>query len=304
MITVLSCNTALDQTMLVPHFQAGQVFRAEETHTEPGGKALNVARTVRQLGASVRVIGFLGGNIAPLIEAGCAALGIEQRWVRIAGASRTCIIVVDPVTGRQTVLNPPGPSVTAAEVRSLFDLLCATLQPGDLLAISGSAPPGVPDGWYGEVVRAVPGVRVLVDAAGARLAAALDARPWAVAPNQEETISALGPAQPCHLLDQLERASQVAILTQGARGALVALPSGRWRLVPPDIAARNAVGCGDALVGGFLTAIAGGADLLEAARFGVAAGTANAARLEQGVRRAEVEALACQVRVEPLVGAS
>ena len=96
MIVVLSMNTAVDRLMLVPNFADGEVFRAERSVAVPGGKALNVARVLRQLGEPVRVVGTLGGMPENFVRTWCDRAGVDGRWVRIEADSRTCVIVVDP----------------------------------------------------------------------------------------------------------------------------------------------------------------------------------------------------------------
>jgi fructose-1-phosphate kinase PfkB-like protein len=63
-------------------------------------------------------------------------------------------------------------------------------------------------------------------------------------------------------------------LSLGADGSLLSTRDGTWRLTPPPSRAIvNAVGCGDALVGGLAAGLVRGLDLLEAARLGTAAAT-------------------------------
>jgi len=72
-------------------------------------------------------------------------------------------------------------------------------------------------------------------------------------------------------------------------------------VVPPRIAARNPIGSGDAVAAGLVWQLLRGADLGEACRWGTAAGSANAlTRMAAEVTRADVERLACEVRVEAL----
>src|SRR6185436_8345599 len=66
------------------------------------------------------------------------------------------------------------------------------------------------------------------------------------------------------------------VVTLGRRGAVVATASRVAQLVPPDIHGIYPVGSGDAFLAGMAVALARGDDLVEAARLGLAAGTANA----------------------------
>jgi tagatose 6-phosphate kinase len=280
-LTVLSLNTAVDRTLVVPGLQVGGIYRAGDVYAEAGGKGLNVARFLRQLGEPVRVVGFLGGTATQFIRKRLDAAGIEQHWVETEGESRTCLILLDGEAHPPTVVNEPGPVVRAAEVamlrRTIFDLI----KPDDTVCLSGSAPPGLPPGFTGEIVSTLQsrGARVLVDTSEARLPEALQASPWAVTPTDDEARGTLGSMPPVELALALAAHSQHVVLTRGAQGAIYAESGEAWQLTSPPIVALNPIASGDALVAGFLSRIERGASGLDSARFGVACGTSNAARI-------------------------
>ncbi len=297
-LTVLSLNTAIDRTLMVPGLRPGGVYRTQSVHVDAGGKGLNVARVLRQLGEPVRVVGFLGGAAIPLIRERCAAMGIEQHWVEIEGETRTCLILLDGEGGAPTVINESGPSVTETEVETLRRTLPAVIRSGEILALSGSAPPGVPRGFIREIVSALQsgGVRVLIDTSEVRLGEALEASPWAVTPTVDEAAGVLGPRPPEDLASALAARAEHVVLTEGARGAVYAGGGEVWQLVPPPVTALNPIASGDALAAGFISRMARGDTGLQSARFGVACGTANAAQNAAGIpSMAEVEEIASQV---------
>lgn len=305
MIVVLSMNTAVDRLLLVPGFAPGEVYRAQRSQTFAGGKALNVTRVLRQLGEPVRVVGTVGSMLEDFVRASCDRAGIEGRWVRIAEESRTCVIVVDPRSDRQTVLNEPGPTLNSREIQDVDAEIDHATRDGDTLCVSGSLPPGVPEGFYRGLVTRLRkrGVKVLVDASGGSLRCALAAHPWAAAPNEQECATALT------LEDNVRRpivalAEQAdhAMVTLGPKGLLYAHAGRVWRVLPPGIHAVNSVGSGDAFVAGFLAGMTRGLPDLEAIRLGAACGASNAARFEPGIESSgEVERLSALVQIDDLV---
>lgn len=295
---VVSLNTAIDRTLVVSGLRPGGIYRADSVHTDAGGKGLNVARVLRQLGQPARVVGFLGGMATPFVRERCAAMGIEQRWVPIEGESRTCLILLDGEGGQPTVINEPGPAVSGSELNSLRRTLLQAVSGDDIVCLSGSAPPGVPEGAIREIISSLKrsGVRVLADTSEARLQEALDTSLWAVTPTIEEATGVLGPLQPVDLAAALAARAEHVVLTQGAQGALYAGDGELWQLTPPVISALNPIASGDALVAGFVSRMINGDSGLDSARFAVACGTANAAQIESGISsRSEVEAIAPQV---------
>ncbi|MGH2443254.1 MAG: 1-phosphofructokinase family hexose kinase [Chloroflexota bacterium] len=300
MITVLSLNTAMDRIQVVPGFHANGVFRTQSLHLVAGGKGLNVARVVRQLGQPVRVIGFLGGMSAPEIRRQCDDLGMQQHWVEIAGHTRTCVIVVDPQTGEQTVLNEDGPTVTDREIDSLWRQTESSVKGTDVLCISGSAPPGVPETFCARAIHALKsaGARTLVDVSGRPLRLAWEAAPWAIAPNLAEFEGAFDSgATPEAAARKLASRSEHALLTLGSAGVLYAHGGAAKRFSAPRIGAVSAVGSGDALVAGFVAGIEEGLAVPEAVALGMACGASNAEHIMPGISsRDEVERLAGSVQ--------
>jgi tagatose 6-phosphate kinase len=273
-----------------------------EARAFAGGKGVNVARNVRRLGLPVRLTGFLGGSPRDLIEEQCSEMGVETHWVQIAGETRTCVTVVDPESERQTVLNEPGPEVQAREVEALMAELARSVHSGDLLCISGSAPPGVPVDLYGQIVREVQarGARVLVDASGAALRSALHASPWAITPNEEESRTVVSHAgSAIDVARSLSSEGEIVLVTLGRDGCILSTEGDVWRIYPPSVQEINAVGSGDAFAAGFLTGIERGETPLKATCLAVACGASNAAHLEPWIGSTEeVEALERWVRAE------
>jgi tagatose 6-phosphate kinase len=303
-ISVLSLNTAIDRVVRLERLVPGGVMRAEDATAFAGGKGLNVARALRRLSEQVQVIGFLGGSVRPFIENACTKASIQTVWAPTAGDSRTCTILIDEASGSQTVVNEPGPRVQQSEIDVLLQTVRASVRAGDLLCISGSAPPGVADELYGQIVREMNerGVRVLVDASGGALCEAVSAQPWAVCPNEDELRAATGETgDTTHAAGALGAAIPVVIVTLGRRGCLLVHEGQTWRVHAPTIREVNAVGSGDAFAAGFLAGIARGQSPIDAVTLAVACGASNASRLEPSIGpESEIERLRLGVRVERL----
>ena len=93
-------------------------------------------------------------------------------------------------------------------------------------------------------------------------------------------------------LEQLIAAgkSEAVVVSLGPQGALLVTADEEARIVPPTVKRQSTVGAGDSMVAAITLKRALGAGWLEAARYGVAAGTA--ATMNQGTelcRRQDVE---------------
>jgi 1-phosphofructokinase family hexose kinase len=251
-IVTVTLNAALDVTYdveaLVPH----ATHRVLQVRARAGGKGVNVARVLRQLGHDTVVAGLAGGHTGGLIRADLAASGLPDALVAIGGESRRTLTVVSRRDGGATLLNEPGPEVRAAEwadFRARFDRLLAAGSSAVVLA--GSLPAGVPASAYAELVEAAHRHRVpaLVDAEGEALRAALAAAPEVVKPNAAELRATTGHADPARGAEALRRAGAAAVVASlGPDGLLAVTDAGSWRAVPPEVVAGNPTGAGDAAV--------------------------------------------------------
>jgi len=313
MILTVTLNAALDRTLSVPNFEPGRRHRASDALTLPGGKGVNVARALRNLGQPVIATGLAGGRTGISIIEQLTAEGILNDFVRISDESRTSTAVIDPTSMQQTEINEYGPSVGDAELALLMEKLAYLSKGADIVVLAGSLPRDVPADFYAVLTESLarPDLPIVVDAPGPALRAALSASPWLVSPNAREAEEVVGN----EFSDDEDMAvGAEALCSLGARSALVhdeggcvarvdgGDDSGR-RTLRARIDVRtnvvSTVGSGDAFLAGFLAGTYDGVEVEEALRRGVASGAASTQLLGAGVvDRADVDALARQVVVE------
>src|SRR5690349_4563797 len=185
MILVVSLNPALDITHHVAGVDWSGVNRPQEVSTAPGGKGLNVARTLHALGADVRVVGLAGGIVGEAVIVGLAAAGVAGAFTPIAGQTRRTFAVVDTSSHDTALFNEPGPAVAAGEYQRFLVLYENSLAGCDAVVLSGSLPPGLPeDSYAGLAARAgAAAVPVVLDAGGAALRRGVAAGPAIAKPN-------------------------------------------------------------------------------------------------------------------------
>jgi tagatose 6-phosphate kinase len=187
-IGVVCLNPALDVTHHVPAIDWSGVNRPDEVHARPGGKGLNVARTLHALGTEVLVMGLAGGTTGQAVTAALAALAVPSAFTWVRGETRRTFTVVDGRTGDAALFNEPGPRIAAdgyAEFRARY---ASVLGGCAAVVLSGSLPPGLPAGCYAELtaLAAGAGVPVLLDAHGEALRLGAAAGPAIVKPNLAE----------------------------------------------------------------------------------------------------------------------
>src|SRR5207237_8447943 len=108
MIITVTLNAAIDKSLSVPNFRLGRRHRTVEQRTMAGGKGVNIARTLKELGQPVIATGFAGGPTGTHIVEQLTEENILNHFVRIRADSRTNTSVLDPTTGEQTQINARG----------------------------------------------------------------------------------------------------------------------------------------------------------------------------------------------------
>ena len=299
-VICITPNPALDRTLTVPHLVRNAVHRADRVVEAAGGKGLNVARVLHEFGTSVLAIGPLAGPTGRLVAEHAAATGMPSEWIWLdEGETRTSTIIVDKITS--TVINETGPSVAGRWdelATSLLDIVRAKCP--QVVTVSGSYPPGVDSEDIARFLQALKdtGAIVWADTSGTALSTALDAG-VGIKVNADEANTVVKGASAADLATALHRrTSAPAIVTDAARGAAFAIDDTVWVARAPEVEVRNATGAGDAFLAGFISARVGGSPWPDALALAVAAGSANATRVEPGIDPAAVEALRRDVRIE------
>lgn len=109
MIVTVTLNPAIDQTLVLDRFVAGDTLRVRSSRFDPGGKGINVSRVVRELGGQTVAMGFAPGGLGRYIEQTLKSEGIECDFVHTKGETRTNITIMDETRHMQTILSDPGP---------------------------------------------------------------------------------------------------------------------------------------------------------------------------------------------------
>ncbi|WP_154794185.1 1-phosphofructokinase family hexose kinase [Occultella kanbiaonis] len=260
MILTVTANPALDVTYRTSALRPGESHRVAVVGRSAGGKGINVARVLHALGEDPVCLGFLGGSTGAVISDLLARAGVRQEFLPVEGLTRTTVTVVDDAGA--TVLNEPGPEVSAADWRALADVALTLLSPGDVLVISGSTPPGTPPDAVPSLVRDAveQDVRVVVDTSGPTLLAAAEAGAHVLKPNAEELRAA---TQIIDVHDAagalLDRGAGLVVVSLGEDGVFAVGGAGQarrtWTAAAPEVLTGNPTGAGDAAVAAIARAL-------------------------------------------------
>jgi 6-phosphofructokinase 2 len=282
-IITLTMNPAIDKSARVERVRHDTKLRLADVRRDPGGGGINVSRAIAHIGGASRAVFVVGGIEGRLLGELLRDESFDQEPIEIAGSIRENLTVVEGSTGEQYRFGMPGPTLTPNETARAESVIKGRVAAESIVVASGSLPPGVPDDFYARIARIASeaGARFIVDTSGKPLAAALEEGVWLVKPNLNELASLLKSER----LEEPEirdaagelvaagRAEHV-VVSLGSGGAYLVGDDEVVKRVAPTVAVESRIGAGDSMVGGMAFALARGASVGEAVRWGVAAGAA------------------------------
>jgi 1-phosphofructokinase len=304
----VTANPAVDQTVWVPGFRAGEVNRVVREEITPGGKGVNVAAFLDQFGVPVLATGFLGTPNAGLFEHFLDDRGIAHAFVPVDGTTRTGVKIVDDQAGTTTDLNFPGFTISEAHVAALEAALADAIVPGRWVVLAGSLPQGAPpDTWRRLSARArALGARVALDTSGTALKEAIADGAALVKPNREELQELTGRELPdrealAAAADELVAAGcDTVVVSLGGDGAMFVRGGETVFATPPRVKVASTVGAGDAMVAGTVAGSLRGLPLAEVAALATAFSAVKISRVGPHLDANAVQETARAVAVEVL----
>jgi tagatose 6-phosphate kinase len=306
MILCVGTTPVYQRSMVFERLHIDEVNRAAAVHDYASGKSINVARVLWTLNKAVVATGFVGhGKRGDALLGDLDTAGIRHDFVRVAAPARQCITAIDRAAGTATELVEESRPVAAQAWDALGEKFAPLAGRAHGCVLSGSLPPGAPQDFYARCLQRLGGrIPVIVDTRGAPLREALKEPGFVAKLNRQELAETVGsPLESDQRLREAMRSVMprdgCAVVTAGSDGAVAFDGRRAWRVRPPTVAARSAVGSGDAFAAGLMAALLGRSAFHEACALGAACGAANAMTDKAGfLSLDDVEALLPRVRVD------
>ncbi|TCJ13292.1 1-phosphofructokinase family hexose kinase [Flaviaesturariibacter flavus] len=282
MILTVTFNPAIDKSTSIDRLVPDKKLRGDRLVSEPGGGGINVSKALQELGAPAKALFLSGGVNGAVLERLLNERGLPFEAVPAKGETRESFTVLERGTNAQYRFVLPGDPYDEADGAALFRALEAAPRP-EFVVASGSLPPGAPDDLYAQLAahcRRI-GARLVVDTSGVPLQRAVDTGVFLIKPNLSELCALTGRTHlELHEVDDAARevlgrgGCSALIVSMGPSGALAVTSEGEWRIPAPVVRKQSTVGAGDSMIAGICHALLQGRPLPDAARFGVACGTA------------------------------
>ena len=282
MITTICMNPSFDKTVEVQSLEIGQVNRIQDARVDLGGKGINVAVVADRLGLEVQCLGIMGKDGSTELSELMEKEHLRHSFLEVPGHVRTNTKIVSRSAQGVTELNEPGPTVDSHVLDEFFSMAHEKTADSDMIVITGSLPPGCPEGTYRDLLKILKGKKCILDTEGKELElAAKGACPFLIKPNLKEMEATLGielrtmrTIRDAALLF-IRLGVEHAVVSMGEMGAMYV--SAEKTLFAPALRVdiKSTVGAGDAMIGGMLLGYEKEKDMSRAFRYGIAAGAAS-----------------------------
>jgi 1-phosphofructokinase family hexose kinase len=289
MIYTTVLNPTLDVTMEVEELVYDDANRIVETRKRAGGKGIDVARVIRELGGSSIVIGFAGGYAGRELEGMLIGDGIVCDFTGISAETKANTVIYQRKKKVETFLGSPEPAPGPFEVATFFEKIKG-IPRDSLVVVTGNPPQGIDESFYAQVVTTLKarGVKVFLDADGEVYGRGVNAGPYLIKPNihefgrlVERNVTDAGEIVECAA--PYRDLVPYIVVSMGARGVVGLSDEGDYIVTPPKVKVRNSIGAGDSLLGGLVYSFSMGRSFEDALVLGCACGTASTLNPENGL---------------------
>lgn len=305
MIITVTLNAAVDKTVVIHNFSINQVNKIDCVRYDPGGKGINVSKTIKNLGGTSLAIGLVGGHTGEYIEDTLKGCGISTSFTRVSQATRTNTKIIDPSNQSITEINERGLEIEPNIYVSILEKLVNLVSPSDIVVFAGSVPIGCSYEMIGKCIRTCrqKGALIFLDASDEILEHAIREKPFLIKPNLSEFETLIG-----HELTTIQemvleakklvkQGISIVALSLGAEGALFVSQHSVIRAQPLKVTVRSTVGAGDAVMAALAYAFDTGLPWLDTIKLACASGAAKVSC--NGTQAASIDSISSLIdRVE------
>ena len=293
-ILTVTLNPAIDKSTVAEKLKPESKLRCVEIHNEPGGGGINVSKALKKLGIASVALFPSGGYNGEMLKGLLTNENILFQSFNTFVETRENWVVLESSSTRQFRFTFPGRGIEEQVVKNLIESI-RSYSPEYVVA-SGSLPPGLPDYFYGLIVKTANsvGAKCIVDTSGAALQALKGKHVYLIKPNINElskmlNITSIADNEVPDAAQQAVRDGFAELITvsMGSKGAWLVSHDKKYFASAPEVEVRTTVGAGDSMVAGITYMLQQKESLKQALNFGVACGTA--ATMNEGTQLFNVE---------------
>lgn len=148
MIYTVTLNPSVDVFVNMDEINLGKLNRSLGDKKIPGGKSVNVSRTLNNMEIPTIATGFLGGFTGKFIKDYFDEKGINNTFINVKDDTRINIKLLEK--DRETLINGLGPKIEKEEFNDFLYYL-SRVGEGDFVIMGGSIPVNAPDDIYDRI---------------------------------------------------------------------------------------------------------------------------------------------------------
>jgi len=281
MILTVTLNPCIDKSSSTEELRPDSKLRCKEVVREPGGGGINVSKALKELETQTAALFPAGGHNGKMLCSLLEREGMRYHAIDTSVETREAWIILETSSNHQYRFNFPGIPIKEEHIYQLIDEI-RSFAPSFVVA-SGSLPPGLPDYFYGLIVKNANalGAKTIIDTSGPALQALKGKHAWLIKPNINELKGMLNVQEiPENEVDDAAQQvirdgyAEIVVVSMGAKGAWLITSGEKHFASAPEVEKKSTVGAGDSLVAGLTHALERNYNFENALRFGVACGTA------------------------------
>ncbi|MFP4355813.1 MAG: 1-phosphofructokinase family hexose kinase [Phycisphaerae bacterium] len=281
MILTITLNPSIDIGTHCRQVQPGRKVRCRRPQLDPGGGGINVCRVINELQLESSTIWLAGGYSGRTLQELLTERKISG-WCIDSGCDvRQNLYVAEDSSEQEYRFVMPGPELSEKHLQAVADKI-DEIDDIEMIVFSGSLPRGLPADSYKRLAQHAGDVPVVVDTSSEALQSVAEYGAFLVKPNRRELSELVGSEHLKGQQEMIDAACEVLkpgriewiLLSLGPGGALLIGSDQRWRIHAPSVKVRSTVGAGDSMVAGTACGFSRGYPPDQAARLGVAAGSA------------------------------
>ena len=280
-IVTVTLNPAIDKSTTTGLIHPETKQRCTDVLNEPGGGGINVSKALKKLKVLSVALFPAGGYNGEMLKSLLTDEGIRFHSINSSVETRENWVVLESETNNQFRFTFPGRPMEEQVVKDLIEDILS-FSPEYVVA-SGSLPPGLPDYFYGLIVKTANavGAKCIVDTSGAALQALKGKNAFLIKPNIGELCKMLSITRLEN--NEVPDAAQQAIrdgfavlvaVSMGAAGAWLVTSEKKYFAAAPPVKKKSTVGAGDSMVAGITYMLQQKQPLQQVINFGVACGSA------------------------------
>ncbi|MFM2485405.1 1-phosphofructokinase [Celerinatantimonas yamalensis] len=304
-IVSITLNPALDLTGQLNELVVDSVNLVDQADLTPGGKGINVARVLADMGTKSTVSGWLGSeNQDPFVHL-FSAIDAKDEFLRQEGTTRTNVKLAE-VNGRVTDINFPGMAIDHQAVQRMEKKLVELAQDHEWFVLAGSLPRGVSPTLYQRWIELLNqhGAKVIFDSSGDAFSYGLEASPYLVKPNDHELAQWVGHDLPdesaivAAARQLITKGITHVLVSRGSKGVIWVSAEQVVKAQPPKMNVVSTVGAGDSMVAAMAHALTQGWDVTKSVTYATAVSALAVTQVSVGISdQSKLESLIQQVQV-------